>query len=70
MTITAQELTHEAAVAHKQDAVNIATKTWHTVIEPNPAAAVSFLNLSPAQGAGEASVSNRSDGRVDVYFFL
>jgi hypothetical protein len=62
--------TLDQAVAHKESAVNIATKTWHVTIALNPQAAANFLNLAPAQGAGEGMISNRSDGRVDVYYFL
>ncbi len=64
-------LTHDEAVSHKEAAIGVAaTKTWRHVIEPNATAAANFLNLTPAQGAGEASLSNRADGSVDVYFFL
>jgi hypothetical protein len=43
---------------------------WHVINRPNPTAAVDFVNLAPAQGAGEAAFSNRPDGTVDVYYFL
>jgi len=67
--------THEEAVAFKGARVQVqqqapAGATWHTVIEPTPTDAVNFLNLPPAQGAGEAFASNRADGQVDVYYFL
>ena len=65
--------THEEAVAHKQAAATTlaaAVKTWHVLVEPNPTAAVNFLNLPPAQVAGEAFASNRADGHVDLYYFL
>jgi hypothetical protein len=64
------EMTTEEAVAHKESSVGIAAKIWRIVTVANPSAAVNFLNLAPAQGAGEASLTNRADGRVDVYFFL
>jgi hypothetical protein len=69
----ATPITHEEAVTHKQQAevrLTAAVKTWHVITEPNPTAAVGFLNLTPAQGAGEAFASNRSDGQVDLYYFL
>jgi hypothetical protein len=44
--------------------------TWHVINVADPAAAVNFVNLAPAQGAGEAAFSNRPDGTVDVYYFL
>jgi hypothetical protein len=65
--------THEEAVAHKQEAairLPVIVKTWHVIVEPNPTAAVNFLNLAPAQVAGEAFASNRADGQVDLYYFL
>ena len=67
--------THEEAAAHKQDVANRAlanlpTKIWNHVVEPNAQAAADFLNLPPAQVAGEGMVSNRADGNVDVYYFL
>jgi hypothetical protein len=69
----ATPMTHEEAVAHKQETevrLTAAVKTWHVLIEPNPTDAVNFLNLPPAQVAGEAFASNRADGRVDLYYFL
>jgi hypothetical protein len=69
----ATPITHEEAVAHKQQAevrLTAAVKTWHVLTEPNPTAAANFLNLAPAQVAGEAFASNRSDGQVDLYYFL
>jgi hypothetical protein len=48
----------------------VAVKTWHVINEPNAQAAADFVNLDPAQGAGEVSMTNRSDGTVDVYYFL
>jgi hypothetical protein len=64
------ELSHDDAVAHKESRVGIETKTWHVTTVANAGAAASFLNLAPAQGAGEAFASNRADGRVDVYYFM
>jgi hypothetical protein len=45
-------------------------KTWHHINEANAAAAIAFINLAPAQGAGEASFTNGPNGTVDVYYFL
>lgn len=64
---------HEEAVANKQSLVRTAaapTKIWRHLVEPNPTAAVNFLNLPTAQVAGEAFASNRADGQVDLYYFL
>ena len=67
--------THEEATAHKQEAANVAVanlapKIGRYVLEPDAQSAADFLNLPPAQGAGEGMVSNREDGNVDVYYFL
>jgi hypothetical protein len=71
MTTAAPTSTHEEAVAHKESSVGIAaTKIWPHVVEPDATAAANFLNLNPPQGAGEASLTNRADGTVDVYYFL
>lgn len=51
-------------------ALTLHVKTWHHVNEPNAAAAISFINASPPQGAGEASFTNGPNGSVDVYYFL
>jgi hypothetical protein len=63
-------LSEEEAVAHKESSVGIAAKIWRVTTVATASAAANFLNLPPAQGAGEASLSNRADGKVDVYFFL
>jgi hypothetical protein len=67
--------THEEATAHKQEVANVAVanlapKIWRYVLESDPQSAADFLNLPPAQAAGEGMVSNREDGSVDVYYFL
>jgi hypothetical protein len=67
--------TYEEAMAHKQEVANIpvanlATKSWRYRVAPNAQSAADFLNQSPAQVVGEAMISNRADGRVDVYYFL
>jgi hypothetical protein len=67
--------THEEATAHKQEVANIAVanlspKIWRHTVEPDAQSAADFLNLPPAQVAGEGMVSNRADGGVDVYYFL
>lgn len=53
-----------------KESLAAAPKIWRHTIQANPAAAVAFVNRSPAQQAGEVSFANRSDGRVDVYYFL
>jgi hypothetical protein len=69
----ATPITHDTAVAQKEEVairLTAAVKTWHVLVEANPTDAVNFLNLPPAQVAGEAFASNRADGRVDLYYFL
>ena len=44
----ATPMTHEEAVAHKQEVeagLTATVKTWHVLTEPNPTSAVNFLNL-------------------------
>lgn len=64
--------THDEATSEKGDVARVTApvKTWHHVQEPDPQAAVDFVNLAPAQVAGEVSMTNRADGSVDVYYFL
>jgi hypothetical protein len=67
--------THDAATPHRSELAstalaNLSTKIWRHVIEPDAQSAADFLNLPPAQIAGEGMVSNRADGSVDVYYFL
>jgi len=62
-----------AVAAHRPAGASAAAasaKIWRVINRPDRAAAVAFINLSPAQGAGEAAFSNRPDGTVDTYYFL
>jgi len=66
---------HEEATAYKAQVASTqvapaTTPTWHTVVEPNAQAAVTFLNLPPAQVAGQAFATDRDDGSLDVFYFL
>lgn len=45
-------------------------KTWHAFVSSSLVDAVNFVNLPPAQGAGEFVFSNRPDGAVDVAYYL
>jgi hypothetical protein len=45
-------------------------KIWRVINRADQADAVSFVNLDPPQGAGEAAFSLRPDGTVDTYYFL
>jgi hypothetical protein len=67
--------THKEALARKQEVANIAvadlpTKIWNYTVAPDAQSAADFLNVPPAQSAGEGMISNRADGSVDVYYFL
>ena len=68
-------MTPDQAVAAKQARARELTtttpvKTWQYSIQPTAADAAAFLNIPPAQAAGEAFASNRADGQVDLYYFI
>jgi hypothetical protein len=42
---------------------------WRVATRLNTSEAVNFLNAPPLTGPGEASVTNRPDGRVDIYWY-
>ena len=82
----ATELTYEEALALKEslreslaqpaepDAPTDLPKRWRAVIGAESVdIAAQFLNVEPAQGPGEASLTNRTraDGRVvvDIFFY-
>ena len=62
--------THQEAVAHKERAARAAAKQWNYVVVVDGQAVANFLNLDPAQGAGEAIASDRPDGQIDVWYYL
>jgi hypothetical protein len=66
------ELTYEGALALKEEVARSMDAAggplWRVVSMPSAQAAADFLNRPPRQRAGEASVTNRPDGSVDVYF--
>jgi hypothetical protein len=51
-------------------AVSAAVKIWRTINVATPAAAVSFLNSPPPQGAGEAFATEATNGSINVFYFL
>jgi hypothetical protein len=66
--------TYEEAIAFKDRVVDVSVlggvqRWFHSVVDV-PIQAQTFLNRPPAQGPGEASVTNRADGKVDVYWYL
>ena len=58
------------ALRARAGAAEPATKTWNPFNASDAEAAAAWLNSPPAQQAGEAFVSNRPDGTVDVYAFF
>jgi hypothetical protein len=53
-----------------KNALSAQDKTWHVFTFNTPQEAVDFVNLPPAQGAGEAVFDRAPDGTVDTYYFL
>ena len=51
-------------------ALAAAVKTWHCTTFPNCTAAANFLNLPPAQVAGEAFASDDDRGNIILFYFL
>jgi hypothetical protein len=45
-------------------------KTWHCTTFPNCAAAATWLNLPPAQVAGEAFGVGDATGQIIIFYFL
>jgi hypothetical protein len=75
------ELSYEEALALKEeirkrgesgelvaDLVHPATG-WRVATRMNKSEAVNFLNAPPPTKPGEASVTNRPDGTVDIYWY-
>jgi hypothetical protein len=67
MTMT---LTDTDSEALKSAIAAAAAQTWHVLTFATTQAAVNFVNLPPAQGAGQAVFSYRPDGQVDLMYFL
>ena len=74
------ELSYEEAVALKEEmrkreesgvlvADLVHPARWHIVSRTDGFAAASFLNTAPLTRPGEGMVSNRPDGKVDIYWF-
>jgi hypothetical protein len=42
---------------------------WHVATRMSALEAVTFLNAPPPTRPGEASVTSRPDGKVDIYWF-
>lgn len=50
--------------------ITVAVKTWHCTTFPNCTAAAHFLNLPPAQVAGEAFATDDDHGNIILFYFL
>jgi hypothetical protein len=42
---------------------------WHVILKMNSTQARNFLNATPITPPGEAMVTNRPDGNVDIYLW-
>lgn len=69
MTTTTEVVTEDQAAGMKAR-LGAQQKTWHSSVFANAAAFVSFINVNPAQGAGEAFCTDRSDGQIDGFYYL
>lgn len=47
-----------------------AKKTWNHLVIDDADAAAEYLNLDPAQTAGEAILTTRPDGKLDLVVLL
>ena len=66
----------QEGIAHTRRAPEKSFSTWYTrrlgwrvATRMNRSEAVNFLNAPPLTQPGEASVTNRSDGTVDIYWY-
>jgi hypothetical protein len=59
-----------ARAAETASAFLTTVKTWHCTTFPNCAAASTWLNLPPAQVAGEAFAVSGPNGQIILFFFL
>lgn len=61
----------EIKAAWRRDlSASATTKIWRTSTFSDAASFASFLNVNPAQGAGEAFASTRPDGTIDGYYYF
>jgi len=54
----------------KSGGVGPRTKTWTYIQQPDGPTAAAYLNLAPAQGAGEAFAIGLPDGQVGLFIFI
>jgi len=65
----AEQLKHDRA-AGAASAHLAVVKTWHCSTFPTCDAAARFLNLPPAQVAGEAFATDDEHGHITLFWFL
>ncbi|WP_406860190.1 hypothetical protein ABZO31_07060 [Streptomyces sp. HUAS MG47] len=53
-----------------KNAIKSKVKTWHSMPFTSMDEAVNFVNLEPAQQAGEVCFSHTPDGRIELMYFL
>lgn len=54
----------------RQKAAAALARQWFTTNVGSAQEAADFVNLAPAQTAGEVSITARSDGTYDVFYYL
>ncbi|HET9657045.1 MAG TPA: hypothetical protein VFP72_16960 [Kineosporiaceae bacterium] len=64
------EVISESDAARLKGALAAEVKTWHYLTFPTPTAAANFVNLPPAQGAGEAIFTALPNGQIGTFYFL
>jgi hypothetical protein len=68
-TAEAEQLKRDR-VAGTAGALLATVKTWHCTTFANCSAAANFLNLPPAQVAGEAFATDDDRGQITLFYFL
>ena len=70
LSVTEAEELKRARAGGTASAFLSAVKTWHCTTFPNCSAAASWLNLPPAQVAGEAFATDDDRGQIILFYFL
>lgn len=70
MSLSVQDAALLKAAKANAAAATRGPKIWNYGLFPNPQAATDFVNLTPAQGAGEACFSVRDNGEVDTFYYM
>jgi hypothetical protein len=70
MSLTVDEATALKRGAATATIATATVKTWHCTTFPNCTEAANFLNLPPAQVAGEAFATEAANGTIILFYFL